>query len=76
MLDEEQRKIRQEYETKFRDLEKERLAVQDKKAQVRHHCKGIWDQMCLSTKLCFLMHSNSASVMTARTRAGSCPAIC
>eukprot|EP00892_Ulva_mutabilis_P011777 jgi/Ulvmu1/8972/UM005_0063.1 len=34
MLDEEQRKIRQEYEVRFRDLEKERLAVQDKRAQV------------------------------------------
>lgn len=36
MLDEEQKKIRQEYESKFRDLEKDRMAVQDKKAQVIH----------------------------------------
>lgn len=36
MLHAEQHKIRSEYELKFRELEKERLQVQDKRAQVTH----------------------------------------
>lgn len=35
MLHAEQHKIRSEYELKFRELERERLQVQDKRAQVR-----------------------------------------
>lgn len=34
MLHAEQHKIRSEYEQKFRDLERERIQVQDKRAQV------------------------------------------
>ena len=36
MLHAEQHKIRSEYELKFRELEKERLQVQDKRAQVMY----------------------------------------
>jgi hypothetical protein len=35
MLHAEQHKIRTEYEQKFRELERERMQVQDKRAQVR-----------------------------------------
>ena len=35
MLEEEQSKVRSEYESRFRDLERERVAIQDDKAKVR-----------------------------------------
>jgi hypothetical protein len=34
MLEEEQSKVRSEYESRFRELERERVAIQDDKAKV------------------------------------------
>ena len=35
MLEKEQKKVRSEYESRFRELERERVAIQDDKAKVR-----------------------------------------
>lgn len=35
MLEKEQKKVRNEYESRFRELERERVAIQDDKAKVR-----------------------------------------
>jgi hypothetical protein len=59
MLEKEQRKFRSEYEARFRELERERVAIQDDKAKVWHYCKSQRSSPAACIAFCILMLPSS-----------------
>jgi hypothetical protein len=75
MIEEEQSKVRSEYESRFRELERERVAIQDDKAKARACSTCAWHLHALhqSVLRCMSRHIiAAASWSMSATQPGSC----